>query len=82
MADTNQRIMRESLLQGGLSSALATLFAIEGAELFNALPPEQADRDRHQHGTALLDMLSDQLRRVQQQVDDLSAPPASLMGDR
>jgi hypothetical protein len=75
MAATNQQIRRESLLQEGVSCALATLHAIEGAGLFQALPAE-GDADQHNHGTALLGMLEDQLRRIQQQVDALSGFPS------
>jgi hypothetical protein len=77
MADTSQRIMCDALLQGGVSCALATLHAIDAAGLFDALPSEPADRDRHEHGVTLLHMLGDQLRRIQQQVNELGKAPAA-----
>ena len=71
MADSTNRVMCELLLQEGVSAALATLYAIESAALFNVLPADPRAAERHNHGSALLAMLDDQLRRIQEQVDAL-----------
>lgn len=72
MPDSTDRIQRESLLQEGVSCALATVHVISAADLFRDLPEQSTSQDRHNHGLWLLAMLHDQLRRIQQQVDVLS----------
>lgn len=73
MADSNT-IQCDTLLQEGVSCALATVHVIEAAELFRDLPADKSSHDQHNHGLWLLAMLGDQLRRIQQQVDALSIP--------
>lgn len=70
---TRQQIQRESLLQEGVSCALATLYAIESGDLFRALPSDETAQKQHGHGSWLLAMLEDQLTRIQQQVDAFDA---------
>jgi hypothetical protein len=77
MATLNDAALRESLLQEGVSCALATLHAIEGADLFGILP--EGDKERHNHGCWLLSMLSSHLADIQQRVDvasGIAQPPA------
>lgn len=69
---TNQRAQRESLLQDGVSAALAALYAIEAGELFAALPEGVHEQTRHNHGVLLIHMVEEHLTRIQQQVDALS----------
>lgn len=71
--DTTQQI---SLLQDGLESAIATLYAIDAAGLFRSLPVEPGGVAEHNHGCWLLDMLARHLTRIQQQVDALGAANA------
>jgi hypothetical protein len=73
----HSRIQRETLLQEGVSCALATLSAIEGADLFRILPADPAAAQLHGHGSWLIAMLQDQLSRIQQQVDAIDAAPAA-----
>lgn len=70
-------IQRASLLQEGVSAAIATLHAIEGADLFRHLPADKHAVDNHDHGCTLLAMLEDHLRRLQQQHDALDGAPAA-----
>lgn len=83
MASTTTMIQRESLLQEGVSCALATVHVIEAADLFRDLPEDRTSIDKHNHGSWLLAMLSDQLHRIQQQVDELSRaePTAAALGE-
>ena len=76
---TDNRIQRESLLQEGVSCALATMHAIEAADLFRAVPQGDAAKE-HNHGCSLLAMLDDQLRRIQEQVDALSGITSAAEG--
>lgn len=69
MNDLHRR--ENSLLQDGVSFAAATLFAIEASGMLQALPAEEHERQQHNHGCALLAMLSDHLRLIQAQVDSL-----------
>ena len=73
MADSNERIQRESLLQEGVSCALATIHVINAADLFRDLPADAASQDQHNHGLWLLAMLNDQLRMIQRRVDSINA---------
>lgn len=75
-------IMQENIiLQTAVSSAAATLFAIEGADLFRALPANSDDADLHNHGCFLLGMLQQHLRQIQQQVDALAVVPFVKRGE-
>jgi hypothetical protein len=78
----NKWLKQADLLQEGVSCALATLHAIEGADLFRALPAEKHDQKKHGHASWLLAMLTDQLTRLQEQVDALDVPtvPAQVEG--
>jgi hypothetical protein len=72
MADqTLMRMQRETLLQEGVSCALAALHSIEAASLFRAAPGGDAEAAAHNHGCWLIAMLSDHLRGIQRQVDAL-----------
>ena len=53
---TGQSIVQQHcLLQEGLSCALATLHAIEGASLLSALPADPDAAERHNHGIRVSD---------------------------
>ncbi|WP_210359303.1 hypothetical protein [Sphingomonas beigongshangi] len=73
MAESNKRIERETLLQEGVSCALATIHAIHAADLFRDLPADAASQDQHNHGLWLLAMLNDHLRAIQGRVDSIDA---------
>lgn len=75
---TDRHRQQHSLLQEGLSFAAATLFAIEAADMFSALPADKHERDQHNHGCALLAMLGDHLRHIQVQVDALEPDAAAV----
>lgn len=75
MVDQHRR--ENSLLQDGVSFAAATLFAIEASDMFRALPEDERERAQHNHGCALLAMLSDHLRHIQAQVDALEPIPST-----
>ncbi|MFC3558864.1 hypothetical protein ACFOKI_15815 [Sphingomonas qilianensis] len=62
----------ETLLQEGVSSAQAILFAINASEMLGALPTEPHAVNSHNHARQLLGMLEDNLRVIQAQVDALS----------
>jgi hypothetical protein len=62
-----------NLLQEGVSCALATLSAIEGADLLRVVPADKGAAALHTHAAWLLAMLEDQLTRIQQRVDELDA---------
>lgn len=72
MMTADNRIQRESLLQDGVSAALAAMYAIEAGELFAALPEGKSEQTRHNHGLLLIHMVEEHLTRIQQQVDALS----------
>ena len=67
----NNHIARESLLQEGVSCAIATLHAIEGSDLFQAIPDGDG-KEAHGHGCWLLAMLASHLAELQHRVDALS----------
>lgn len=67
----NQRIQRETLLQEGVSCALATLHSIEAASLFRGAPDSVSEAAAHNHGCWLIAMLSEHLTSIQRQVDGL-----------
>lgn len=67
----DKSIIQQSLLQDGVSCALATLYAVQSGELFGTLPEDKAACDRHGHGSWLLAMLQDHLTQIQQKVDAL-----------
>ncbi|MBW6528702.1 hypothetical protein KZ813_17810 [Sphingomonas sp. RHCKR7] len=69
---TDNRIQREELLQDGVESALAALYAIGAGGLLSALPESSDERTRHNHALLLIHMAEEHLTRIQQQVDALS----------
>lgn len=69
-------IQQHCLLQEGVSCALATLHAIEGAALLSTLPQDPDAAGRHNHGMFLLSMLEDHLRSLQHKVDELAGQAA------
>ncbi len=71
-------VMRETILQEGVSCAIATLHAIEGSDLFRAIP-EGDGKEAHGHGCWLLAMLVSHLSDLQQRVDALSEPDDDQM---
>ncbi len=71
MTTTQRHSRQNSLLQEGVSCALATLHAIEGSDLLTTLPADPDAAGRHNHGLAILHMLEDHLRSLQAQVDAL-----------
>ncbi|RDE05578.1 hypothetical protein [Sphingomonas aracearum] len=73
-------VQRTAVLQEGVSCALATVHAINAADLFRDLPADPASQDRHNHGLWLLAMLNDHLRRIQEQVDTLDAAATAMVG--
>lgn len=65
-------VQQQCLLQEGVSCALATLRAIDGADLLSTLPTAPGAAARHNHGMALLNMLEDHLLSLQREVDGLA----------
>ena len=65
-------VQQHCLLQEGVSSTLATLHAIEAADLLTTLPTAPGAAVRHNHGLALLSMLEDHLLSLQREVDGLA----------
>lgn len=78
LIDLNQHI---SLLQDGVGTARATLYAIEAADLFRALPADKSATEEHNHGCWLLGMLAEHLARIQEQVDALDGSSAASMAE-
>ena len=79
---SNATLMQENtLLQDAVSSATATLFAIEAADMFRSLPANKDDAAFHNHGCYLLDMLAQHLRGVQAQVDAITAARTQSAGE-
>lgn len=70
-------LTREDILQGGVSSAIATLFAIEGGAMLQNLPADPADHAQHNHALHLIGMLSDHLHRIQAEIDAMDAAAAA-----
>ncbi|HEX8445832.1 MAG TPA: hypothetical protein VF649_04385 [Sphingomonas sp.] len=82
MPDSNQHVVRESLLQEGVSCALATVHVIAAAEMFRNLPAEKQAQDEHNHALWLLAMLEDHLRRIQSKVDEMDKLASARTEDR
>lgn len=77
MVNQSKCVQSSSLLQEGVSCALATLNAIASADLFRDLPAETEAHAHHNNGLWLLSMLEDHLRRLQQRVDALDEPASA-----
>lgn len=73
MPDPNlANVKSEDLLQEGVSSALAVLSAIEGAGMLHTLPAGKHEATLHNHALHLLNLLEDNLRRLQIEIDSRS----------
>lgn len=81
MMNGQSTVQQHCLLQEGVSCALATLRAIEGAGLLAVLPAEADAAKRQNHGMSLLNMLEDHLRSLQRQVDASAAGAAALRSE-
>ena len=68
---TPRAILAENLLQEGVSSAQAVLFAISANSMLSDLPSDPYARNMHNHAMQLLAMLEDNLRAIQAKVDAL-----------
>ena len=68
-------IVANALLQDAVSSAAATLFAIEAGDMFRAVPADPAEAEVHNHACFMLSMLERHLRHVQAEVDALAPEP-------
>lgn len=70
-------VQTNSLLQEGVSCAIATTHAILSSHLFENLPEGDAAQRVHNHGLWLLTMLSSHLSDLQHRVDQLDEESAS-----
>ena len=55
-----------------LSDVASVLQAIDAADLFGALPPDEADRARHNVGSILLSNLTDRVSKAQEEIEAAS----------
>lgn len=75
-------VQQHCLLQEGVSCALATLRAIDGADLLATLPTHPDAAARHNHGLALLNMLEDHLLSLQREIDGLAEEASARLEGR